>query len=214
MAILFRTTKELEMQIDEFLDSVNQGAILFKLGVSDYLSQDEANFNAHLHHLSELESRADNLRRAIENRLYTQTLIPEHRGDVLGLLESTDNVIDNCKETLSQFDVERPFVPEDFKSDYVTLCEITVQGCDALVSAVRAFFKDVKAVQNSLHKVYFFEKEADRIGNNLKRRVFQSEIELSFKFHLRYFAQHIQNVTDCCEEVADRLGIYTIKRTI
>jgi predicted phosphate transport protein (TIGR00153 family) len=214
MAILFKTTRELEMQIDQFLDAVNQGALVFRMGVTDYLKKDSENFAAHLQQMSKLETGADELRRLIENRLYTQTLIPEHRGDVLGLLESTDNVIDNCKETLSQFDVEMPFIPEELKADYLSLCDISVQCTDVLISAVRAFFKDVKAVQNFLHKVYFFEKEADRIGNGLKRKAFRMDLDLSLKFHLRYFALHIQNVSDCCEDVADRLAIYTIKRTV
>ena len=40
------------------------------------------------------------------------------------------------------------------------------------------------------------------------------DLELSRKFHLRYFVQNIQNVSDQAEGVADRLTIYTIKRTI
>jgi len=37
---------------------------------------------------------------------------------------------------------------------------------------------------------------------------------LSQKIHLRYFALHIDNVADRAENVADRLAIYTIKRSI
>ncbi len=214
MAILFKPTKQLEMQIDEFLDAVSQGAIVFKQGIKNYLEGDKEDFSEKLESIGKLESSADKLRRTIENRLYTQTLIPEHRGDVLGLLESTDNVIDTMKETLNQFDIECPFVPEELTKEYLELAEMSVLSTESLILAARAFFKDVKSVNDHLHKVYFYEKEADRLGNKIKRHAFQLDIQLSMKFHLRYFALHIQEVSDKSEEVADRLAIYTIKRTI
>jgi len=214
MAILFKPTKQLESQIDDYLDAVSQGAIVFKQGVKNYLEDDKENFNDRLTIIGKLESKADDLRRAIENRLYTQTLIPEHRGDVLGLLESTDNVLDTMKETLNQFDIECPLIPEELTKEYLELTEMSIQSSESLVNAARAFFKDVRAVNDHLHKVYFYEKEADRIGNKIKRHAFQLDIQLSMKFHLRYFASHIQEVSDKAESVADRLAIYTIKRTI
>ena len=214
MAILFKPTKQLESQIDEFLDAVSQGAIVFIQGIKNYLEGDKENFTDRLANIGKLESNADKLRRTIENRLYTQTLIPEHRGDVLGLLESTDNIIDTMKETLNQIDIECPFIPEELSKGFLELAEMSVQSSESLVCAARAFFKDVKSVKDHLHKVYFYEKEADRLGNKIKKEAFQLDIDLSMKFHLRYFALHIQEVSDKAEDVADRLAIYTIKRTI
>jgi uncharacterized protein Yka (UPF0111/DUF47 family) len=91
---------------------------------------------------------------------------------------------------------------------------MSIHAVESLVRSTREFFKDPRAVNNNLHKVLFYEKEADRIGNNLKRRIFETKMELSKKMHLRYFASHIERVSDRAEEVADRLAIYTIKRTI
>ena len=39
-------------------------------------------------------------------------------------------------------------------------------------------------------------------------------LRLSEKFHLRYFALHIETVSDTAEKVADLLSIMAIKRTI
>jgi len=214
MAILFKPTKELESNIEQFLNSVSEGAIVFEQGVKCYIENDSENFSAYLKKIYDLEHKADNLRRTIESMLYTHTLIPEHRGDVLGLLENTDNVIDTMKETLDQFDIETPDIPNTVEKDFLNLTSASIKAADTLVSAIRAFFVEAMAVKDHLHKVLFFENEADRIGNNLKRKIFKMDMELSKKFHLRYFALHIQNVSDRAEEVADRLAIYTIKRTI
>ena len=214
MAILFRTTKELEAQIDEFLDAVSESALVFKLGIKNYLQSESNIFEQRIKTISDLENKADNLRRSIENRLYMHTLIPEHRGDVLAILENTDNVIDTLKETLIQFDIEQPDIPQGLYNAFIDLTNMSIESTESLVHAIRAFFKDVRAVTDHLHKVMFYEKEADRIGDNIKRDAFKMDLELSKKIHLRYFALHIQNVSDRAEEVADRLAIYTIKRTI
>ena len=111
MNFLFRRTRALESQIDQFLDAVSEGCLVFELGVGDYLGRDFASFTERLHAIGAFEAKADALRREVETRLYAESLIPDHRGDVLGLLENLDNVIDQAKQTLGQFEVERPDIP-------------------------------------------------------------------------------------------------------
>jgi predicted phosphate transport protein (TIGR00153 family) len=211
---LFRRTRALESQIDQFLDAVSEGCLVFEQGVGDYLRHDFASFDERLRAIGAFEGKADALRREVETRLYAESLIPDHRGDVLGLLENLDNVIDQAKRTLRQFEVERPDVPEDLAPDYVALARACAQATQHLVDACRAFFRDITAVRGHIHKVYFFEKEADRLADALKRKVFARDLDLARKIHLRYFCLHVETVSDQAEEVADRLAIYTIKRTI
>jgi uncharacterized protein len=214
MAILFKASKQLEYEIDEFLDAISEGVIVFKQGVKYYLADKKEPFLEQIKTIDELEFKADNLRHKIENELYTHSLIPEHRGDVLGLLETLDDVIDKAKETLSQFDVESPNIPPDLAEMYIELAETVVESCESMTKASRAFFKDVKTVKDHLHKVYFYEKEADKLADKLKRKIFSLDIHLSHKMHLRYFATHIDGIADRTEDVAQRLGIYTIKRSL
>jgi uncharacterized protein len=212
MPILFKKAKELETAIDEYLDVISSGLIVFGNGVRNYLLHEESEFADKLVQIDKYEAKADSLRRSIENELYRLSLIPEHRGDVLGLLENLDNVIDSAKKTIFQFDVEIPRIPGQFNNEYLNLVDASIHAAEAVICASRAFFKNVNFVKDHLHKVYFFEKEADRIGNKLKRSIFRSDLELSQKIHLRYFALHIEDISDRAEEVADRLSIYTIKR--
>jgi len=214
MSFLFKNTKILEAQIDEFLDAISQSAIVYKQAINNYLAGDMEKFEERMTAIDRLESKADKIRRNVENQLYGQSLIPEHRGDVLALLESMDNVIDTAKQTVNQFSVESPDIPEELNDGYSELAEIAANAAEAIVRATRAFFNDIAAVKDHLHKVYFYEKEADTVGDKLKRHVFSLDIELSRKIHLRYFALHVDNLADRSEEVADRLSIYSIKREI
>jgi predicted phosphate transport protein (TIGR00153 family) len=213
MVILFKNSKKIAAQIDEYLDDISEGMLVFSDGINNYLAGRDEDFQQHLGRIGFLESNADKTRRSVENELYVHSLIPEHRGDVLAVLETADYVIDTAKKTLFQFDVERPTIPAELHEDFRLLTQACMQCAEFLVLATRAFFKDIRAVSNNLHKVYYFEKEADRLGDNLKRRVFQLPIDLSQKIHLRYFALHIEQISDRSEEVADRLSIYTLKRS-
>ncbi|MFQ5771853.1 MAG: DUF47 domain-containing protein, partial [bacterium] len=113
MAILFKSTKMLETQIDEFLDAISQGALVFKQAIKNYLEDAKDKLEENIVTIIDLEKKADNLRRRIESHLYTHSLIPDHRGDVLGLLESMDNVVDTAKSTLYHFSIESPDIQKE-----------------------------------------------------------------------------------------------------
>lgn len=214
MPILLKSTKMLEGQIDEFLNAVSQGAMVFQQAIKNYLQNNRDKLEKDIVSISTLENRADELRRAIENQLYSHSLIPEHRGDVLGLLESMDNVIDTAKHTLVQFSVESPDIQMALIKDFINLTEQSARAAETIVLATRAFFRDVRAVKDHLHKVYFYEKEADKTSDHLKRRIFNLKIDLARKIHLASFVQHVDSLADRAEAVADRLSIYAIKRSV
>jgi uncharacterized protein len=212
MDLLLRKTKELEMQIDEYLDLVVGGSLLFREGLKYYLRGDIEPFEDHMKRLDDIEGRADALRRSIETRLYLETLIPEFRGDVLGLLESSDKVLNLTTETLAQFSVELPDIREEYRQSFIDLSEASMSAVESMVMAVRSYFREVEKVRDCIAKVMFYEKESDKIGDRTKRLIFRSDLKLSHKIHLRYFSYHIELIADEAEDVCDRLAIASIKR--
>ncbi|MBD3169689.1 MAG: DUF47 family protein [candidate division Zixibacteria bacterium] len=212
--LLFKQSKILINEIDEYLDTVSEGALVFRQCIDEYLNGEKEKFETHRVALSNLEKKADSLRRGIENRLYTHSLMPENRGDVLGILESIDNVIDTAKKTSTQFSIELPEIPEELRREFITLTMHVTQGAESLVLATRAFFRDLGAVKDHLHKVYFYEKEADRAAENLNRSIFKMGCDLCYKYQLRHFVINVDKIADRSEAVADRIAIYTIKRTV
>ena len=211
---LFRRTRGLEFKIDEYLSKLSESAILFKLAVKAYLREgclDE--FTGKLAEIVALESSADGLRRRIKTELYTHTLIPESRGDVLGLIETLDDLLNLFEGTLLAFHAERPEIPDAYRPGFKQLTNMVVSSVDSLVLAARAFFHTPVAVTDYNHKVLLFEKEADKVSSKLKQAIFSSDLELSHKMQLRDFVEHIDNVANWAEDVADRLEIYAIKRT-
>ena len=210
---LFGRTKQLELQIDSFFDKVSEAAVVFRLGVRVYLKEGYTEeFVTRLDRVVELESEADVLRRDIEKHLYSNTLIPDSRGDVLGLIETMDQLLSELEDTLWAFSIEKPTIPEELGSGYRKLTNMVIKSVDELALSGRAFFRSPHDVPAYNHKVILYEKEADKISLNLKTAIFDSSLDLSFKIQLREFADRIDGIADLAEDVADRLAIYAIKR--
>jgi predicted phosphate transport protein (TIGR00153 family) len=212
MKILFRKSKELETQIDDYLDIVDRGALLFLQGIKFYLENRLDEFEIRYKDLRVLESKGDSLRRDIENKLYTHTLIPESRGDVLGLLESSDAVLNRMAKTLLNFSIENPEIPDELKPLFIDLAQASSSSTENMVKAVRTYFRDLLAVRDFINKALFHEKESDKIAEKVKRLVFETKAELSWKAHMRIFAHHIELIADEAEDVCDRLAIAVAKR--
>ncbi len=155
----------------------------------------------------------DALRRTIETQLYTQTLISESRGDVLGLIRNLDHVLGFFEGTLWSLSIEKPDIPAEFQESYRNLTNMGGEAGESIVLASRTFFRNIESFGDHSHKVMFFEKEADKISTRLKSAIFDSKLDLAHKMHLKHFVEQIDNATDWAEDVADRLAIYVIKRT-
>lgn len=213
---LFGRTKELEGQIDEFLDIVTKSGLVFKRAIDVYMDKGPCNdFEEFLSQVRSTETRGDVLRRDIENKLYVHTLIPDLRGDVLSLLEHVDNIVNIYEADLFRFSIQTPEIPTEFNKGFIKLSETVVTSVESLVFASRAFFRDINTVRDHISKVLFYESEADRISTKLQRKIFASdELDLTRKRHLQYFVENIDELANTAEDVADELSIYTIKRKI
>lgn len=214
--MIFKKTRSLEEKFNKFLNLTNETSLILLEGIKCYLNKNNEEFERYLAQLTKLEQEADSLRREIETVLYEKTLLPESRGDIFNLLEDLDDVINQTEETLLEFSIEIPEIPEKYNEHFIKLTEYAINAVNQVVKASRKFIQDPANVEHNIHKVYYWEKEADKQSEKLKREVFRDkDIEkVSRKFHLRYFALHIDSVADKAEDVADKLSIYAIKRSI
>ena len=212
---LFGRTRELENQIDEFLDNIAEAGLIFQRAIKIYLKKGACDeFEEAITKVDEIETRADMLRRTVQTRLYEQTLIPDLRADVYSLLQDMNWMINVYKANCYRFSVEVPDIPVEFHRDLKALCKTVTTCIDCLVMAVRSFFRNIEGVRDHSHKVMFYEEEADNLSTTLKRSVFASDLPLDRKTQIRYFADRINEMADEAEDIADKLSIYTIKRSI
>ena len=215
MKSILRKKMGIEKQVDDFLNQISEAGLLFKTGVDIYLKGKKDAFLKKADEIAEVEHRGDALRRSIEEQLYLKTLIPESRGDVLDLLENMDALLDRFKGAIWRFEIERIEIDPKFHDDFKELVNYVVEASEAIVRSARAFFKDTKAVADHLHKVSFWETEADKVSTRLQRKIFrQEDMRLSHRMQLREFVRHVDKIADRAEDVADKLNIFVIKRSL
>ncbi|HJL57950.1 MAG: DUF47 family protein [Pelagibacteraceae bacterium] len=212
---LFGQTKQLEREIDQFVDILSEVGLVFKSIVSLYLNNGNSDkFDGMVEQVRGMESKADKITKEVERTLYEETLIPDARSDVLRLLEHMDELIGMYQGNCYHFSIQKPDFPKEFHRDLISLCETVVNCVESLCLTVRSFFRDTKSVRDDAHKVTFYEKESDIQFSSLARKIFDSKLPLDQKMHLRYFVEKIDRICDQAEDIADEIQIYAIKRSI
>ncbi len=200
--------------IDKLFDTVDQAQLVFKDGVRNYLYGETPSFNDNLQTTLKLRSDAEMLRREVENDLYRQSAFVRMRGDVMRLLERVEYIVLKIRTNLDQFDVERPFIPEELNSDFMKLAELSTHAVETAIPAAKAYFRSPEVIFDRIHRVYFYSNETGKQAQSLKRHIYQEmdSLKLSQKIHLRYFALHIEELSVVAAEVADQLSVMAIKR--
>ena len=202
-------------QIDDFLDKVSESGLMFKQGMDAYLKANKESITRKIDEISDTEHQGDALRRSVEEQLYVKTLIPESRGDVLELLESMDALLDRFKGVLWQFEIEQPEISSEFTEEFRELVLCVVETVEAIVRSSRAFFVNVFSVSDHIHKVSYWETQSDKISTRLQKNIFScQDLQLSQKMQLRDLVKHVDKIADRAEDVADKLSIYIIKRSL
>jgi len=209
----FGKAKALQGQVDQFLDIIIKGTLCMREAIASYLSGDDEDFKGRLEELRDYEHLADDLRKNTQTTLYTYSLIPESSADVMELLDNLDDIIDRAKHIVEEFDVQSPDVEIGYLDQFVTLTSKSVHAVEHVVDAARCFFRDESRLRDCITKVEFYEKEVDRAGLRLKKMIYESDLDLPRKHHLRYFADALESLSDIAEEVGDHLLIASIKRS-
>jgi predicted phosphate transport protein (TIGR00153 family) len=212
---VFKKKVGIEKEIDSFLDLVSESGLIFIRGITSYAGGKNAEFQRQLDQIVASEHNADMLRRSIEDLLYRRTLIPESRGDVLRIIENMDSLLGKFKGAMWRLQIEQPIIEKVFTEDLLGLTDVVVKSVETVTLSVRAYFRDIGSVSDHMHKVSFWEKEADKLATNLQIRVFRHEgYSLCQKMQLRDLIGHIEDISNLAEDMADSLAIYVIKRSL
>lgn len=214
---LFGKTRFLEAQIDEFLDKVSEGGIYFQRGIELLLERgvvEETELK--LEQLIQLKERANELRRAVVNTLYTEMLIPDFRGDVLRLLTHLYALLDATKNVFQELLIGYSGAIEGAEAvaEVKELVGVVAQSLQEAVRGARAFFRRPEAVRDHINLIRVYESEADAITLRLMKALFATDRPLERKLLARDALEVIDGLADRAEEISDELSILAIKRVL
>ncbi len=202
--------------LDHYLDQLDECVLIFKSGVKNYLEGNPESFAENLKFITSLRNSTAELRRSIENDIYTHALILDHRVDILQLLERLDQIVSMLYKYLYQYEVEIPFFPSELTIDFLKLVEVSALSVEGLDQAAKDYFRRPKYVTEKIHRIYYFEKEVNRLAQSIKHHVFHDmdSFKLSQKIHMRYFTLHVEELAEEAVKTADLLSVMVLKQSL
>jgi len=215
MALFFSKTNKLLEMIEEYLEKVTECMDQARKTLFIYIEKGSCDeFDGLVTKTHMAESCSDDLRREIEISLYEKALIPESRGDILGLLETVDRIPNKAESVAFQIQTEAIRIPDEFKSELKEIININFNIFEDIKRAIRAVFKNIKEVRYITNEIDKKESSSDSMERDLIRKLFSSNIDTGEKILLKELIIEIGSISDRAEDTADRLNIMAVKRLI
>ena len=215
MSLFYKHEKEVRRLIQEYFEVADRAINEFEAAMRCFFQDGPCEqFREGDKRIHAAESRADDLRREVEKSLYSRSLLPESRGDLLGLLENFDKM-PNLAETISfMVDTQQVQVPPEYLPDLVKLLDVNVEAYRLVRETVDKLFTDPDSVGEAVGPVDAKESESDQLEGKLIRAIFSSDLEKAEMILLRELVQRIGDLSDSAENVAGRLEIISLKRRV
>jgi predicted phosphate transport protein (TIGR00153 family) len=196
----------------EHLDKVEEGIGLLDDMIKDYMKSN--NCKQFCEKIDSIENQADVLRRGIEKEMYKGGFLPNFRGDLLGIIESVDKVMNKTESVSDIFYYETPYIPEELKDEFIKLSEEVITTYKHLKTAIESIFDNIDDASEIIKEVEKSEHEADIHEKNIKEIVFKMNLALSQKMHIKQICENMGDIADRAENTSDRLNILLMKRNI
>ena len=211
--MFWKKSKEIETAVEEYLDQVQACLGAFDKAMAVYFAEPLGESFAELAaETSAAEAQADDKRRDIEAAMYGRALIPESRGDVLGMLESIDLVPNQAEDAVQQIWLQGLTVPDQYVADVKKLVSVNCEANTLLCDAARMIFDDISQVVALAETVTAKEAESDDIERTLIKAVFEAPGDTADKILLKGMIEEIGAISDRAENASDRLRIIAAKR--
>ena len=216
MKIFQDRNKELEMEMDIYLNYLQKGANTFLEGVKSYLRGEQAQFLERIKTMTEHESEADVHLVNLKYVLFRYNLMPNVSADILELMDTMDDINDIAKEVLQNLQVVKPKIDASLVDDFGHIAKKSKQAAETLINGVRVYFTEFKTVEDYVTKVKLFESEVDMLQHNLKVKIFSDDNKYTLceKMMLQKFADEIAQLSDLSEKIASMLFVFKFKRGI
>jgi hypothetical protein len=187
-----------------FFDLFNEHAEQIVLGSHELaaLMASHDDLERRTYNIETIEKRADKITRSTIELLHKTFITPIDREDIHQLISKMDDILDLIEDSaqlMFLYDV-RDLTPEAKK-----LAEIGVTCCEKVKNAVALLSSMDNAAEIMLicADIDRLESEADHVMRGAIARLFREEPDVRELIKLRSVYEHLETVTDRCEDVAN-----------
>jgi len=165
-----------------------------------------------------LETETDEIRREVEQLLYSGAFLPNLRQDIHVLVEALDKVANKAEACCDMILGQRPEIPEGFKGDFLQVARESWASYFPLKAAILGLLSekkvDIEFIRERIREVGIKESDVDDLEWKLTRRIFTSELPLANKLHLQHCLEKITEISDRAEDASDWLSSLILKTRI
>ena len=205
--------KKIESQLAQYRQTVADCLDAFNSAIKQHCqAADKGALQSAFDKVYHIESQADDIRREIETLMYSKSLFPESRGDILGLLETMDRVPNQAESAIRTMLTQHIAIPEDFAPKVLQMAELCCQCVGAMLDSVEKLFTNLTNAAVIVGRIDELESHVDYVESELIEEIFASQMDGFDKILLRDLVKSIAQTSDRAENVGDRIRIIAAKR--
>ena len=181
MAKLWKKQETVFSKIQTYFEKTDKTRDVFKTTVTDLINTGaDPSLAEAVEKVHEAEHEADEMRRSVIKDLYQKALVPESRGDILGLLESFDQLPNTFQAVCNFLFFQLVNIPENFKARFIDLVNVNIEAYNLTKDAAFCLFQE-QDLMNKCELVCDKERESDAGERALVRDIFSSDLDLAEK---------------------------------
>lgn len=212
---LFKKEQQVQQLIYQYLDNLKMAQDNFLKAMNVYFQKGCCkDFDFLIEQTHKVESKADDTRYEIETVMYAKALIPESRGDILGLLEAVDRIPGLFELILYMIQTQRLRTPDFLVLDIKELIRVSLKCCDLLIKEVEALFKKSGDIRSLVSDIDNNESLCDHIERRIITRIFDSDVDSFQKLQLKEMVIQLGEISDQADRVSRRVYIISTKRRV
>lgn len=213
--LLFKKEQQVESLIYRYLDNLKMTQENFLRAMDVYFEKGFCeDFDFLIAQTHKVESKADDIRYEIETMMYAKALIPESRGDILGLLEAIDQIPGLFELILYMIQTQRLSTPDFLVLDFKELIRVSLECCDLLIKEVGTLFRKPGDIRSLVSTIDNNESYCDHIERRIITKIFDSDIDPFLKVQLKEMIIQMGEISDQADRVSRRIYIISIKRRV
>ncbi|MCK5114564.1 MAG: DUF47 family protein [Phycisphaerae bacterium] len=207
--------KKIEALFEKYCDTIAQCLKIFEKSYRTHCENgDIETTRANYANLHRSESLADDIIEEIEVMMFSKSLFPESRSDILKLVELMDKVPNAAEQAVLQLVSHRILIPTEYATEILRLVEVSHRCVIAMLGSARKLFTDYTNATVAIGKVDELETEADGIEGGIVERIFLSDMDGFEKIILRDLIRTLGGICDRAENAADHILIMVAKRKV
>jgi len=215
MKFLFRKQRQVQILVERYLETLRLAQQTFFQAINSCLDGDcRDDFMVLADETHHFESKADDVREEIKTLMYSKVLLPESRGDIMGLLESIDQIPRFFEIILNIIRTQKLAIPDLITPDVRELVSVSMEACDLMIKQVEDLFQRGRRITELLDVIDEKESQCDAIERRIITATFDSGIDPFLKMQLKELVVFLGEISDQADRVSKRINIISLKRRV